>query len=203
MTVRVAAFAALMLGLVACDNRPPLEDRVPGAKIPSAEPSASATAPASAAAPTATASAAKKPMPPRPVPIGSSGPIQPSAPPEQQMMAIQYTLAMLSPQPTDPLVDKPWVEDMVKKLEASVRGADKGNTPANPVKADKGNRKLHVEMGKGCTDKTPANLLTRANSSLKAAYDAGVLVVMCHDDKWECHQSTRDPDDVLCVAAPR
>lgn len=119
------------------------------------------------------------------------------------MMAIQYTLAMLSPQPTDPLVEKPWVEDMVKKLEGAVRGADKGNTPANPVKADKGNRKLHVEMGKGCTDKTPANLLTRANSTLRAAYDAGVLVVMCHDDKWECHQSTRDPDDVLCLAAPR
>jgi hypothetical protein len=212
MSSRVAALLAppaslaLLLvagGLVACDNRPPLEDRVPGAKVASAEPSASATAPATAAAPTATASAAKKPMPPRPVPLGSSGPIQPSAPPEQQMMAIQYTLAMLSPQPTDPLVDKPWVEDMVKKLEASVRGADKGNTPANPVKADKGNRKLHVEMGKGCTDKVPANLLTRANSTLKAAYDAGVLVVMCHDDKWECHQSTRDPDDVLCVAAPR
>jgi hypothetical protein len=212
MSSRVAALLAppaslaLLLvagGLVACDNRPPLEDRVPGAKVASAEPSASATAPTTAAAPTATASAAKKPMPPRPVPLGSSGPIQPSAPPEQQMMAIQYTLAMLSPQPTDPLVDKPWVEDMVKKLEASVRGADKGNTPANPVKADKGNRKLHVEMGKGCTDKVPANLLTRANSTLKAAYDAGVLVVMCHDDKWECHQSTRDPDDVLCVAAPR
>ncbi|MEJ7731010.1 MAG: hypothetical protein WKG00_17560 [Polyangiaceae bacterium] len=218
MSPRVAAFAShasrvswaslaslLALGLLAaCDNRPPLEDRVPGAKVPDggAEAGASATAPATAA-PTATATAAKRPMPPRPVPIGSSGPIQPSAPPEQQMMAIQYTLAMLSPQATDPLVDKPWVEDIVKKLEASVRGADKGNTPANPVKADKGNRKLHVEMGKGCTDKTPANLLTRANSTLKAAYDAGVLVVMCHDDKWECHQSTRDPDDVLCVAAPR
>ena len=203
-----ASLASLLaLGLLAaCDNRPPLEDRVPGAKVVGpdggAEPSASATAPTTAA-PTATASAVKKPMPPRPVPIGSSGPIQPSAPPEQQMMAIQYTLAMLSPQSTDPLVDKAWVEDMVKKLEASVRGADKGNTPANPVKSDKGNRKLVVEMGKGCTDKAPANLLTRANSTLKAAYEAGVLVVMCHDDKWECHQSTRDPDDVLCVAAPR
>ena len=119
------------------------------------------------------------------------------------MMAIQYTIAMVSPQPTDPLVDKTWVEDILKKLETAVRGADKGQTPPNPVKATHGNRKLHVEMGKGCTEKTPTVLLSRANSNLKSAYLAGVLVVMCHDDKWECHQSTRDPDDVLCVAAPR
>lgn len=120
------------------------------------------------------------------------------------MMAIQYTIAMLSPDPTDPIVDKAWLEDMVKKLETAVRGADRGKTPPNPVSATKGNRKLEIQMGKGCTDKTPANLVgARAGSSLKAAHEAGVLVVMCHDDKWECHQSTRDPDDVLCLAAPR
>jgi hypothetical protein len=28
-------------------------------------------------------------------------------------------------------------------------------------------------------------------------------VIACRDNKWECHQSTRDPDDVLCHAAPR
>ena len=40
-------------------------------------------------------------------------------------------------------------------------------------------------------------------SSLKAAYEAGILVIACRDNKWECHQSTRDANDVLCHAAPR
>ena len=162
-----------------------------------------ATATATASAPAAVTTTPRV-MPPRPVPLGSSGPIQPSAPAEQQMMAIQYTIAMVSPQPTDALVDKGYVADIVKKLEVAARTADKGKTPANPAKATKGNRKLEVELGKGCTEKTPSNLIAqRAGSSLKAAFDAGVLVVMCHDDKWECHQSTRDAGDVLCLAAPR
>jgi hypothetical protein len=118
-------------------------------------------------------------------------------------MAIQYTIAMVSPQSMDPIVDKTYIADILKKLEVSVRSADKGKTPDNPVRTASGNRKLVVEMGKGCTDRAPVNLLKRAGSTLKVAYDAGVLVVMCHDDKWECHQSTRAPDDVLCVAAPR
>ncbi|KYF52260.1 hypothetical protein BE08_45325, partial [Sorangium cellulosum] len=130
--------------------------------------------------------------------------IQPSAPPEQQMMAIQYTLAMVSPQPTDPLVDKAYIDAIVPKLAVAVRTADKGKTPPNPAKATKGNRKIEVDMGKGCNERTPSNLLAqRAGSSLREAYDAGVLVVSCHDDLWECHQSTRDPSDVLCHAAPR
>jgi len=120
------------------------------------------------------------------------------------MMAIQYTIAMLTPQGTDPqIVDKAYSEELVKKLEVAVRGADKGKTPPNPVKLSKGGRKVEVEMGKGCTDKTPANLVGGRGSALKAVYDAGIFVVMCHDDKWECHQNTREPDDVLCLAAPR
>ena len=121
------------------------------------------------------------------------------------MMAIQYTIAMVSPQPSDPaFVDKAYLEEVVKKLEVAVRGADKGETPPNPVKAMNGNRKLYIEMGKGCTDKTPTNLLVqRGVSTFGAAYGAGILVVACHDDKWECHQSTRDTKDVLCLAAPR
>lgn len=189
-----------MLVLAACDHEP-----APNAAA-SAKPVASAAP--EAAAPTASASVAqapvKAPMPPRPVPIGSSGPIQPSAPADQQMMAIQYTLAMVSPRGGDPLVDHAYVDDLVKKLAVAVRTADKGKTPANPVVLEKGDRKIRVEMGHGCTDKVPANLVAqRAGSSLKDAYRAGVLVVSCHDDKWECHQSTRDPDDVLCHAAPR
>jgi hypothetical protein len=120
------------------------------------------------------------------------------------MMAIQYTIAMVSPQATDPLVDKAYVDAILPKLAAAARTADKGKTPPDPAKATKGNRKIEVEMGKGCTERVPSNLLAqRAGSSLKEAYDAGILVVSCHDDRWECHQSTREPDDVLCHAAPR
>lgn len=201
---RASLALVVAFGSVACDDEPAKKGGT------TAAPSAAASAPVAAAtaAPTASATAAPtaapRVMPPRPVPLGSSGPIQPSAPAEQQMMAIQYTIAMVSPQPTDPLVDKGYVEDMVKKLEVAARTADKGKTPASPAKATKGNRKLEIELGKGCTEKTPANLIAqRAGSSLKAAFEAGVLVVMCHDDKWECHQSTRDPGDVLCLAAPR
>lgn len=201
-----AAPAVLALGLavLACDD--------PRAPAPGASTAAPASAPVAAtAAPTASAAATpaapearKREMPPRPVPLGSSGPIQPSAPPEQQMMAIQYTLAMVSPQPTDPLVDKAYIDAIVPKLAVAARTADKGKTPPNPAKATKGNRKIEVDMGKGCNERTPSNLLAqRAGSSLREAYDAGVLVVSCHDDLWECHQSTRDPSDVLCHAAPR
>lgn len=120
------------------------------------------------------------------------------------MMAIAYTLALVTPRGNDPLtVDTTFLDDVSKKLEAAVRGIDKGKTPANPVKATKGNRKLEVDMGHGCVDHVPAQLLQRAGTTLRAAYDAGVLVIACHDDKWECHQSTRDPKDVLCHAAPR
>ncbi len=120
------------------------------------------------------------------------------------MMAITYTMAMCTPHGGDPTVDKSYVDEIIKKLEVAVRGADKGKTPPNPVKATMGNRRIEVEMGKGCTDRIPANLLhQRAGSSLKDAYNAGVLAISCHDAKWKCHQSTRDPKDVLCHAAPR
>jgi hypothetical protein len=144
-------------------------------------------------------------MPPRPVPLGSSGPIQPNAPEQDQMMAIQYTLAMVAVQNGDPpSVEKDYLDRMTKKLADAVRTADKGTTPPNPVKLDRGNRKIEVLMGKGCVDTLPRNLIhQRAGSSLEEAYKAGVLVISCHDSKWECHQSTRVPEDVLCHYAPR
>jgi len=188
-----------LLALAACDDKP-----APGAAA-SASASASA-APTASAAPSATAPAKRPPppMPPRPVPIGSSGPIQPTAPAEQQMMAIAYTLAMVTPRGNDPLtVDKGYLDETLKKIEGAIAGLDKGKTPPNPVRADKGQRKIVAEMGRGCTDRVPALLLSRSSTSLKAAYEAGVLVIACHDDRWECHQSTRDAADVLCHAAPR
>ena len=66
-----------------------------------------------------------------------------------------------------------------------------------------------VEFSWGATEVKAPELvdaiveLTETGSSLKATFDSGVLVIACHDDKWECHQSTRDPNDVLCLAAPR
>jgi hypothetical protein len=119
------------------------------------------------------------------------------------MQAIAYTFALLTPRGNDPLtVDASYLDETMKKLEVAVRGIDKGNTPANPAKALNGNRKVEVNMGHGCADYVPSQLLKRASTTLKAAYDAGILVITCHDDKWECHQSTRDPKDALCHAAP-
>lgn len=196
----VSPIVVVFSSLVGCDEPPP----------PKADPATAKTeAPkASAAAPTAAPSADMKPkikMPPRPVPLGSSGPIQPNAPEQDQIMAIQYTLAMVAIQNGDPpIVDQEYLDRMKKKLADAVRTADKGTTPPNPIKFDRGNRKIEVQMGKGCLDSTPLNLLhQRAGSSLEEAYKAGVLVISCHDNKWECHQSTRIPEDVLCHYAPR
>ncbi len=198
--VRLVCVVASVFALAACDDKP-----APGA---AASTTVVASAAPTLAAPTATVTAAPAmsaiQMPPRPVPLGSSGPIQPSAPADQQMMAIAYTLAMVTPRGNDPLTaDKAYTADIVPKLAVAVRAADKGKTPPDPVKLQKGDRKLEVQMGKGCTDRVPSALIKGAGSTLKAAYDAGVLVISCHDDKWECHQSTRDVADVLCHAAPR
>ncbi|MRG90929.1 hypothetical protein [Polyangium spumosum] len=198
---RALPLCILFLGLAACDE--PASTKGASSAAPTAEPAPSAAPPPTTTTPPPPAKA-KIEMPPRPVPLGSAGPIQPSAPPDQQMMAIQYTIAMVTPRGTDPIVDKDYVGRIVKKLEIAARSADKGKTPPNPVKPTKGNRKIEVDMGKGCNERVPENLLhQRAGSSLKEAYEAGVLVISCHDDKWECHQSTRIPEDVLCHAAPR
>jgi hypothetical protein len=119
------------------------------------------------------------------------------------MMAIAYTLALVTPRGNDALtVDSTYLDEVLKKLDVAVRGIDKGKTPPNPVHAEKGNRKIVVDMGHGCVDHVPSQLVQRASTTLAAAHEAGVLVIACHDDRWECHQSTRDPKDVLCHAAP-
>jgi len=202
MRTRGLGILLALVALASCDDKPAAPAETAAASSAPTAPTAP-TAPASAA-PTATVSIPAIPMPPRPVPIGSSGPIQPSAPPEQQMMAIAYTLALVTPRGNDPLtVDSAFLDDAVKKLGAAARGIDKGKAPASPARATKGNRKIEVDMGHGCSDHVPAQLVLRAGTTLQAAYEAGVLVIACHDDKWECHQSTRDSKDVLCHAAPR
>lgn len=200
-TIRYAfPLAVLIATTLGCDEpKPATTDTAASATV---APQATASA-----APSATAADAKPKikMPPRPVPLGSSGPIQPNAPEQDQIMAIQYTLAMVAVQNGDPpIVDKEYLDRISKKLADAARSADKGKTPPNPVKLDRGNRKIEVQMGKGCLDSTPKNLIhQRAGSSLEEAYKAGVLVISCHDSKWECHQSTRLPEDVLCHFAPR
>ena len=91
--MRIALALAFTLALVGCDAKK--GDGKTGAA--SAAVTASA-APTAAPTATATAAAAKRQMPPRPFPLGSSGPLQPSAPPEQHMMAIGYTIAMVGPE---------------------------------------------------------------------------------------------------------
>jgi len=201
MGAAILAVGALHL-VTACESKPSLEERY--AETTAASSSASAPRASTSAKPQAAASAsANRPKVPRPVPIGSSGPIQPNAPQEQQMMAIQYCIAMASPTPADPIFDEAAATAIVKKLRPAVRSADRGKTPDVPASLE-GKRVIALEMANGCTAKAPANILTaRAGVPLRDAYDAGILVIKCHDNKWACHQSTRTPEDVLCHAAPR
>lgn len=189
----LSSLLLLALYAAACDERPSLEDRYASKSAGSTSASASATASATATA-SASASAVARKMPPRPVPYPSHGPVQPSDPPELQMMAIQYTIAMLAPQPSDPFPDEAAIEALTRKM--SIGGVT--------ASADKGNRLLVLDVKGGCTYDAPARLVRgRGGKSLKDLFDLGITVVKCHDVKWACHQSTRDPKDVLCHAAPR
>jgi hypothetical protein len=72
------------------------------------------------------------------------------------------------------------------------------------VNATQGDRRIEVEMTSGCNEKTPFNLaVQRAGTPLITLAQAGIFVVQCHDSKWKCILSTREPDDIICVAAPR
>ena len=72
------------------------------------------------------------------------------------------------------------------------------------VNATQGDRRLEAEMSTGCNERTPFNLaVQRAGVPLTTLAQAGIFVVQCHDAKFKCVQSTREPDDVICVAAPR
>ena len=181
----------LSAGIVGCEDRETLEERVLGKDTSSAS---SATATTSSASAKPKASAKPRKMPPRPVPIGSHGPVQPSDPPQTQMMAIQYTLAMIAPQPGDPVLDRQSIDAVAKKI--SVGGVT--------ALGEKGHRLLTINMKRACKPDTPKTMAqTRGGVSLKELFKMGVNVVKCHGNKWACHQSTRDPKDVLCHAAPR
>jgi len=153
------------------------------------------------------ASAAPSPprqRPPRPLPPGKWGPVQPSAPLEIQQKTLAYTYAMATPDPGDSPVDKGFVEMVRAKLEQAVRAMDPTGGDRISVNAAQGDRRMEVEMGSGCNERTPFNLaVQRAGLPLTTLAQSGIFVIQCHDSKWKCIQATRDPDDVICVAAPR
>ncbi|MBI4704909.1 MAG: hypothetical protein HY744_27710 [Deltaproteobacteria bacterium] len=213
--MRLATPLLALLVLGGCEERKPLVDRFldeqsaapagsASAPAASARAAASASAPASASASAAASASAGAPkMPPRPLPLGSSGPVRHTDPPEQQMMAITYTFAMAAPHPTDPLVDKEAVEAILGKVRKVVR-PEPGTTAEQTVQLKGAGRVIEVLMEKGCTARTPKSLLvSRAGVSIDQAFRAGLLVIKCNDEKWACHQSVREPKDVLCHTAPR
>lgn len=142
--------------------------------------------------------------PPRPLPPGKWGPVQPSDPLEIQQKTLAYTYAMATPDPGDGPVDKGFLEMFRAKLEQAVRAMDPAGGDRISVNPAQGDRRMEVEMSTGCNEKTPFNLaVQRAGTPLTTLAQAGIYVVQCHDSKWKCILSTREPDDVICVAAPR
>src|SRR5262249_4109313 len=104
MSMPCRFFALGFAALAACDDAP---GRVGGSNA--APPIITAEAVTASATPPPPKTDA--PMPPRPVPLGSSGPIQPNAPAERQMMTIAYTIAMVTPRGNDPaIVDRSFLD---------------------------------------------------------------------------------------------
>jgi hypothetical protein len=158
---------------------------------------------APAAGPVVNVKATPRERPPRPLARGQWGPVQMTDPLEVQQKTLAYTYAMATPDPGDPPVEKAFVEAFRKKLEQAVRAMDPEPDRVSVI-STQGDRRIDVEMSAGCTERGPFNLsVQRASTPLATLAQAGVFVVGCHDAKWKCLQSTREPDDVICVVAPR
>lgn len=201
-----AVVAAAASAIAGCSREKPLSERlIESARLDSPSTSSTGAAAGSgAAAASAARGATPREGPPRPLPKGEWGPIQVTAPLDVQQKALAYTYAMASPGPDDPPVDKAFSADAVKKIEIAARTADQGDKRLTRVASIQGDRKIQIELGGGCTQKTPANIVAqRAGLTLAELARAGILAIECHDAKWKCIQATRDPDDVLCVVAPR
>jgi hypothetical protein len=142
--------------------------------------------------------------PPRPLPPGKWGPVQPKDPLEIQQKTLAYTYAMATPDPGDGPVDKQFLEAFRSKLEGAVRAMDPAGADRIRVSATQGDRRIEVEMRSGCNERTPFNLaVQRAGMPLTTLAQSGIFVIQCHDARWKCSLSTREPDDVICVVAPR
>jgi hypothetical protein len=197
-----AAGVGGVLGSLHCEQKQTrVDELIAKASEPSQEDAAARREPAIAlSAPPAM----PRQRPPRPLPPGKWGPVQPNDPLEIQQKTLAYTYSMASPDPGDGPVDKVFLESFRKKLEQVVRAMDPAGGDRTGVNATQGDRRIEVEMSSGCNEKTPFNLaVQRAGTPLTTLAQSGIFVIQCHDSKWKCSLSTREPDDVICVAAPR
>ncbi|HMI83598.1 MAG TPA: hypothetical protein VK550_05855 [Polyangiaceae bacterium] len=205
MKWRYVASMLSVLGVasvVACEEKKTrVDELIASAKEPSTDDASARREPAMAASVTPPAPHQR---PPRPLPPGKWGPVQPNDPLEMQQKTLAYTYAMATPDPGDGPVDKGFLEAFRSKLEQVVRAMDPAGGDRIRVNAAQGDRRMEVEMNSGCNERTPFNLaVQRAGTPLMTLAQSGIFVVQCHDSKWKCVQSTREPDDVICVAAPR
>jgi hypothetical protein len=207
MSGRVSILVATAIAAAISLNCEEKKTRMDDMLAKASEPSPSASAAVAPVDPVAAASAkpsAPRQRPPRPLPPGKWGPVQVNDPLEIQQKTLAYTYAMATPDPGDGPVDKGVLETFRAKLEQVVRAMDPAFAARASVNATQGDRRIEVEMGSGCNEKTPFNLaVQRAGTPLTTLAHAGIFVVQCHDNKWKCVLSTREPDDVICVAAPR
>lgn len=197
-----AASVGAAFGALHCEEKKTrVDELIAKASEPSQEDAGAPREPASAMS---AKLPAPRQRPPRPLPPGKWGPIQPSDPLEVQQKTLAYTYAMATPDPGDGPVDKAFLEGFRSKLEKVVRAMDPQGGDRVGVTSTQGDRRIEVEMSSGCNEKTPFNLaVQRAGTPLMMLAQSGIYVVQCHDSKWKCSLSTREPDDVICVAAPR
>ena len=189
-------------GVVGCEQKKTrVDELIANAKEPTADEAGPKREPSALAS---AAPAAPRQRPPRPLPPGKWGPVQVTDPVEVQQKTLAYTYAMATPDPGDLPVDKGVIEMYRTKLEQAVRAMDPSGGDRTGVNATQGDRRLEAEMSTGCNERTPFNLaVQRAGIPLTTLAQAGIFVVQCHDNKFKCVLSTREPDDVICVAAPR
>lgn len=205
--MRRLAAAAIMVLLSACDDKHAMpgggaREMASSATLPPAAPVAPATAKSSAE--DGGAKSALK-MPERPIAkpdntVGSGMPI------DVQQKAIAYFMAMKAPRPDDANADPAYAAELATKLRPIILSMDTGPDKArmNRVEVQANGRQIDLLMSGGCDEKTPFRAVTtRAGVPLATLVSHGVFVVRCNDAKWQCLQSTRDPDDVLCATGIR
>lgn len=208
MTLRTVDLIAVgigaVLGAAGCEQK---KTRIDELIASASEPPRASDAEASRETPSSAAStkpAGTRERPPRPLPPGKWGPVQVTAPLEIQQKTLAYTYAMATPDPGDAPVDKGFLEGFRAKLLQVAKAMDPSAGDRISVASAQGDRRIEVLLNTGCNERTPFNLaVQRAGTPLGTLVQAGVFVVQCQDSKFKCLQSTREPDDVICVVAPR
>ncbi len=161
-----------------------------------------------ASVPSASASAANESfeMPERPVPR-TSPTVVAGMSAEIQMKAIGYMIAMAQPHTGDPSADATYAAQVAATLKSMAQSLDRGTAAEkrrlNRVEVGGGGRKIELSLAAGCSAETPSRAAQNAGILLSTLRSHGVLVVQCNDARVQCLQSTRDPTDILCTAAPR